>query len=35
MARQARIKSKTGIYHIMLRGMDGRNIFLDDDDGSL
>ncbi|SDK11938.1 REP-associated tyrosine transposase [Natronincola ferrireducens] len=32
MARQARQKSSTGIYHIMLRGIDGRNIFLDDED---
>jgi len=29
MARIARIKSKTGIYHVMLRGIDKRNIFLD------
>lgn len=32
MARQARKKSETGIYHIMLRGIDKRNIFLDDED---
>ena len=32
MARMARTKSKTGIYHIMLRGIDKRNIFLDDED---
>jgi len=32
MARQARERSSTGIYHIMLRGIDGRNIFLDDED---
>ncbi|MFP4698511.1 MAG: hypothetical protein ACLFMO_07375 [Eubacteriales bacterium] len=25
-------KSSTGIYHIMLRGIDKRNIFLDDED---
>ena len=32
MPRKARIKSNTGIYHIMLRGIDKRNIFLDDND---
>ncbi|MBB6215045.1 REP element-mobilizing transposase RayT [Anaerosolibacter carboniphilus] len=32
MARIARVRSKTGIYHIMLRGIDKRNIFLDDED---
>lgn len=32
MGRVARIRSKTGIYHIMLRGIDKRNIFLDDED---
>lgn len=32
MARQARRKSNTGIYHIMLKGMDGRDIFLDNED---
>lgn len=32
MARTAREKSETGIYHIMLRGIDKRNIFLDDSD---
>ncbi len=32
MARLAREKSETGIYHIMLRGLDKRNIFLDDED---
>lgn len=32
MARQARIKSATGIYHVMLKGLDGRNIFLNDAD---
>jgi len=32
MARSARAKSKTGIYHIMLRGIDRRDIFLDDGD---
>ena len=34
MARQARVKSATGIYHVMLKGLDGRNIFLDDADRS-
>jgi putative transposase len=32
MAREAREKSNTGIYHIMLRGIDKRNIFFDDED---
>jgi REP element-mobilizing transposase RayT len=34
MARVARKKSETGIYHIMLRGIDGRDIFLDTEDKS-
>ncbi|WP_186855171.1 hypothetical protein [Acetobacterium paludosum] len=34
MARQARVKSATGIYHVILKGLDGRNIFLDDADRS-
>lgn len=32
MARQARIKSVTGVYHVMLKGMDSRNIFMDEED---
>nr|WP_312577941.1 transposase [Sedimentibacter sp.] len=32
MPRQARLKSITGIYHIMLRGIDKRDIFLDSED---
>ncbi|NYB74649.1 transposase [Sedimentibacter hydroxybenzoicus DSM 7310] len=32
MPRKARIKSNTGIYHIMLRGIDKRNIFLENED---
>jgi len=32
MSRQAREKSSTGIYHIMLRGIDKRNIFIEDED---
>nr|WP_169716880.1 transposase [Sporomusa acidovorans] len=32
MPRSARIPSKTGIYHIMLRGNERRDIFLDDAD---
>ena len=32
MARKARIKSETGIYHIMLRGINKQDIFLDDED---
>ncbi|MDW7650712.1 MAG: transposase [Bacillota bacterium] len=32
MPRQARKKSKTGIYHIVLRGVNKQNIFEDDDD---
>ena len=35
MARQARAKSITGIYHVILKGIDGRNIFLDDSDRSI
>ncbi len=32
MSRQARKKSATGIYHVMLRGIDKRNIFFDEQD---
>lgn len=32
MARQARKRSNTGIYHVFLRGIDKRDIFLDDED---
>ncbi len=32
MARMARKKSKSGIYHIMLRGINRQNIFEDDED---
>lgn len=32
MPRRARVKSSTGIYHIMLRGIDKRDIFLEDED---
>ena len=32
MPRQARERSNTGIYHVMLRGIDKRNIFLDEED---
>lgn len=32
MPRQRREKSSTGIYHIMMRGMDKREIFIDDED---
>ncbi|MFZ5942932.1 MAG: transposase [Bacillota bacterium] len=32
MARQARQRSETGIYHIMLKGIDDRNIFLEYED---
>lgn len=32
MPRGAREKSSTGIYHIMLRGIDKRDVFLDDED---
>ena len=32
MPRGAREKSSTGIYHIMLRGIDKRYVFLDDED---
>ena len=32
MPRAARVKSSTGLYHIMLRGADGKFIFRDDED---
>lgn len=32
MAREARQRSKTGIYHLVSRGISQQNIFLDDDD---
>lgn len=32
MSRKQRIKSETGIYHVMLRGNNGRVIFYDDED---
>lgn len=32
MVREARKKSSTGIYHVMLRGLDKRYIFLEDSD---
>ena len=32
MPRAAREKSETGLYHIMLRGMDHRAVFMDDED---
>jgi len=32
VARVARKKSKNGIYHIMLRGINRQNIFEDDED---
>lgn len=32
MPRDAREKSQTGIYHVMMRGIDKRDIFLADDD---
>ena len=32
MPRYARKRSSTGIYHVMLKGIDGRDIFLDDED---
>ncbi len=35
IARQTQIKSATGIYHVMLKGLGGRNIFLDDADRSI
>ncbi len=35
MPRQARKKSKTGIYHIMVRGINRQNIFEDDEDYSI
>jgi len=32
MPRTARVKSRTGIYHVMLRGIDRRYIFMNDSD---
>lgn len=32
MPRNAREKSETGIYHVMMRGIDKRNIFVEEDD---
>ena len=32
MARQKRDKSETGIYHVMLRGINKQQVFFDDDD---
>ena len=32
MARQIRMKSGTGIYHVMLRGINRQDIFDDDED---
>ncbi len=32
MPRKAREKSETGIYHVMIRGIDRREVFLEDED---
>lgn len=32
MPRSARMKSKTGIYHVMFRGINRQNIFEDEED---
>jgi len=32
LARQARCKSESGIYHVMLRGNERKSVFLDDED---
>ena len=32
MSREARLQSKTGIYHVMLRGINQQQIFEDDED---
>ena len=32
MPRQERLQSATGIYHVMLRGIDKQDIFEDDED---
>ena len=32
MPRQARIKSESGIYHVMLRGINKQSLFEDDED---
>ena len=35
MARVTRVKSKTGIYHVMLRGVNRQIIFEDDEDRNM
>jgi len=35
MSRTVRKRSTTGIDHVVLKGMDDRNIFLDDEDKSV
>ena len=32
MPRQARVKSETGIYHLICRGINKQNIFEDEED---
>ena len=32
MPRMARVKSSTGVYHIMWRGINRQSIFIDDED---
>jgi REP element-mobilizing transposase RayT len=32
MPRIGRIRSQTGIYHVVLKGIDDRNIFLENED---
>ena len=32
MPRHQRILSKTGIYHVMMRGNERKNLFLDEED---
>jgi REP element-mobilizing transposase RayT len=32
MARQKRMKSESGYYHIMMRGNERKEIFIDDED---
>lgn len=35
MPRRARERSDTGIYHVILRGIDRQSIFEEDEDGHL
>lgn len=32
MGRRPRVQSETGIYHVILKGLDGRSLFYDEED---